>query len=183
MWPCRNDAALQMKTIKHRVVQGFTLFELAVVVAIMSVLTVVFLSRMAFYRNEAERLAFQQTVTALRTETSLQNYLGAHGSRVDTVHKLAGQNPMNWLEQKPGNYLGEFYSPDTKKLAKGSWFFDRSDGFLVYLLNESNTFDSEGSELLKFKVSLSQGSKKAAADTGEKLELVPVPVHAAIAVK
>ena len=172
-----------MKTIKHRVVQGFTLFELAVVVAIIGVLIVVFLNRMAFYRNEVERLAFQQTLAALRTETSLRAYPGMPGSDADAVRKLAGQNPMHWLAQKPGNYLGEFYSPDTKKLAKGSWFFDRSDGVLVYLLNESNTFDSKGSELLKFKVSLSQGSKKAAAGTAETLQLVPVQVRTAIAVK
>lgn len=162
---------------------GFTLFELAVAAAVSGILIMVFLSRVAFYRNEAERLAFEQTVLALRTETSMQGYATLIANRPAQLGTLAGQNPMNWLAQKPPNYLGEFYSPDPKKLASGNWFFDRSDGLLVYLLNESNTFDAEGSELLKFKVSLSQGSKKAAAGTEERLELVPVQVRKEIAVR
>ena len=162
---------------------GFTLFELAVAAAVSGILIMVFLSRVAFYRNEAERLAFEQTVLALRTETSMQGYATVIANRPAQLGTLAGQNPMNWLAQKPPNYLGEFYSPDPKKLASGNWFFDRSDGLLVYLLNESNTFDAEGSELLKFKVSLSQGSKKAAAGTEERLELVPVQVRKEIAVR
>ena len=162
---------------------GCTLFELAVVAAVSGILMVVFLSRVSFYRNEAERLAFEQTVLALRTETSMQGYATVIANRPAQLGTLAGQNPMNWLAQKPPNYLGEFYSPDPKKLASGNWFFDRSDGLLVYLLNESNTFDAEGSELLKFKVSLSQGSKKAAAGTEERLELVPVQVRKEIAVR
>lgn len=162
---------------------GFTLFELAVAAAVSGILIMVFLSRVAFYRNEAERLAFEQTVLALRTETSMQGYATLIANRPAQLGTLAGQNPMNWLAQKPPNYLGEFYSPDPKKLASGNWFFDRSDGLLVYLLNESNTFDAEGSELLKFKVSLSQGSKKATAGTEERLELVPVQVRKEIAVR
>lgn len=151
---------------------GFTLFELAVVVAVTSILIIVLMSRVMFYRNEAERLAFQQTVTALRAETSMQAYSRLIANQSGEVAALAGMNPINWLAQKPPNYLGEFYSPDPKKLAKGNWFFDRSNGILVYLLNKSNTFDVEGSELLKFKVSLSQGSKKATAGAG--LEFIPV---------
>lgn len=155
---------------------GFTLFELAVVVAVTGILIIVLLSRVMFYRNEAERLAFQQTLTALRAETSLQGYARLIGNRPGEIARLEGKNPVNWLAQKPPNYLGEFYSPDTKKLASGNWFFDRNDGILVYLLNESNTFDVRGSELLKFKVSLSQGSK-ATGSTTNTLELVPVQVR------
>jgi len=155
---------------------GFTLFELAVVVAVTGILIIVLLSRVMFYRNEAERLAFQQTLTALRAETSLQAYARLIAGRPGEIAALAGQNPVNWLAQPPPNYLGEFYSPDTKKLASGNWFFDRSDGILVYLLNEGNTVDLKGPELLKFKVSLSKGSK-ATGSTTNTLELVPVQVR------
>ena len=163
--------------------RGFTLFELAVTVAVIGILVTVLLSRMGYYRAEAERLAFEQTVTALRAEVRLRTFALAIAGKSGEVGGLAGKNPMNWLAQKPPNYLGEFYSPDTKKLASGNWFFDRSDGLLVYLLNQSNTFDSEGSELLKFKVSLLQGSKKTAAGAAETLELMPVQVRKEIAVR
>jgi len=156
--------------------RGFTLFELAVVVAVVGVLMVVLLSRLAFYRDEAERLAYEQTVTALRTEVQLQAYALMIAGRTKNIAALAGQNPMNWLAQKPANYLGEFYSPDVKKLASGNWFFDRSDGKLVYLLNQRNIFDSKDSELPKFKVSFSKGSENVAGSV-EMLALVPVQVR------
>ncbi len=162
------------QTARHRN-GGFTLFELAVVVAVTGILIIVLLSRVMFYRNEAERLAFQQTLTALRAETSLQAYARLIAGRPREIAALAGMNPVNWLAQPPPNYLGEFYSPDTKKLASGSWYFDRSDGILVYLLDKGNTFDVKGSELLKFKVSLPKG-----ATTGgptNMLELAPVQVR------
>lgn len=170
---------MPVSTVRRRVSRfrdsGFTQFELAVVVAVTGILIIVLLSRVMFYRNEAERLAFQQTLTALRAATSLQVYARLIAGQQAEVAALAGMNPVNWLAQPPPNYLGEFYSPDTKKLASGNWFFDRNDGILVYLLNEDNTFDVKGSELLKFKVSLSKG-----ATTGgptNMLELAPVQVR------
>ena len=156
--------------------RGFTLFELAVVVAVIGVLMVVLLSRLAFYRDQAERLAYEQTMTALRTEVQLQTYALMIAGRTKDIAALAGQNPMNWLAQKPANYLGEFDAPDVKKLASGNWFFDRSDGILVYLLNQRTIFDREDSELPKFKVSLTKGSESVAGSV-ETLALVPVQVR------
>lgn len=161
---------------------GFTLFELAVVVAVVGVLMVVLLSRLAFYRDQAERLAYEQTVTALRTEVQLQAYALMIAGRTKDIAALAGHNPMNWLAQKPANYLGEYYSPDVKKLASGNWFFDRSDGKLVYLLNQRTIFDPEDYELPKFKVSLTKGSESVAGSV-EKLALVSVQVRKEIAFK
>ena len=154
--------------------RGFTLFELAVVVAVVGVLMVVLLSRLSFYRDEAERLAYEQTLNALRTEVQLQSYALVIAGRTKDIAALAGQNPMNWLAQKPPNYLGEIYSPDVKKLVSGNWFFDRSDGKLVYLLNKSNTFDAQGFDLLQFKVSLSQGAEITHARDTARVELVPL---------
>lgn len=162
--------------------RGFTLFELAVTVSVIGVLIVVFLGRVSFYRDEAARLAFEQTVTALRAEVRLRVLaLTIAGKRKD-IPALAGQNPMNWLAQKPANYLGEFYSPDTKKFASGNWFFDRSNGLLVYLLNPSNIFDANDSELLKFNVSLSAGSDGVVGPMVTP-EFLPVQVREEIAVK
>lgn len=162
--------------------RGFTLFELAVVVAVIGVLMVVLLSRLAFYRDQAELLAYEQTVNALRTEVQLQVYALMIAGRTKDIAALAGQNPMNWLAQKPANYLGEFDAPDIKKLVSGNWFFDRSDGILVYLLNQRNIFDAKDSELPKFKVSFSKGSENVAGSV-EMLALVPVQVRKEIAVK
>ncbi|MGK5014787.1 prepilin-type N-terminal cleavage/methylation domain-containing protein [Janthinobacterium sp. HLS12-2] len=161
--------------------RGFTLFELGVAVAVIAILVVVLLSRLSFYRDEAERLAFEQTVTALRTEVRLKAFGLMIAGREQEGAALVGQNPINWLAQKPANYLGEYYSPDTNNLATGHWFFDRDDGFLVYLLNRGNTFSKEGSELLQFKVSLSQEPGNSTVDAVGTLDMRPVQVRKNIA--
>lgn len=161
----------------HQAGRGFTLFELAVTVAIIAILMVVMLSRLSFYRDEAERLAFAQTVMALRTEVRLKAFALMIAGREQESAALVGKNPVNWLAQKPENYLGEYRSPDTNKLAAGHWFFDIDDGILVYLLNRGNTFSKEGSELLQFKVNLLQVPGNSTVDAVGTLDLRPVQVR------
>jgi prepilin-type N-terminal cleavage/methylation domain-containing protein len=163
--------------LSHQAGRGFTLFELAVTVAVIGILMVVLLSRLNFYRNEVERLAFEQTVTALRTEVRLKALALMIAGREQESAALVGQNPVNWMAQKPENYLGEYNSPDINKLAPGHWFFDRNEGSLVYLLNRGNTFSKEGSELLQFKVSLLQVPGNSAVASVGTLDMRPVQVR------
>lgn len=154
--------------------RGFTLFELAVVASVVAILVAVLLSRLSFYAQATRQLAFDQTLAALRAQVKLEALELMIVQRPEEVAALAGQNPMNWLAQKPANYLGELTSPDVRKLAPYNWFFDRVDGKLVYLLSQSNIFRAEGSELLKFKVSLQQASPSP-SEAGAALVLEVVP--------
>lgn len=175
----RNSVGMRLRNGR-----GFTLFEFAVTMAIMAVLATVLLTRLSFYAEKARQLAFEQTLQALRTQVQLQAYDLIIANKPQDIASLAGQNPVNWLAQKPVNYLGEFYSPETKKLASDNWFFDRSNGKLVYLLNESNTFGLGASELLQFKVSLKQGAPTLTGSvSGLSLEAVRDQERGNIAVK
>src|SRR4051812_9897855 len=114
---------------------GFTLFELAVTIAITAILATVFLNRVWFYREQAERVAMGQVVGAIRTALHLQIAALLVKNRGDEIPRLMEQNPMDWLAQKPKNYLGEYYAPKITDIAAGNWYFDRKDKKLVYLLN------------------------------------------------
>lgn len=174
----------QVRTSLRRPDRGFTLFELAVVASLFAILAAVLLSRLSFYAQTARRLAFEQTLAALQAQVKLRALELVIARRPQEIATLAGQNPVNWLAQKPANYLGELTSPDVKKLAPDNWFFDRSDGRLVYLLNESNTFGTEGSELLQFKVSLKQVPPTLSeAGAALALEAVPNSVGGAVAAR
>ncbi|QYG07232.1 prepilin-type N-terminal cleavage/methylation domain-containing protein [Janthinobacterium sp. PAMC25594] len=138
--------------------RGFTLFELAVAVAVIAVLAVVLLSRLELLQQDAERVAVRQTVLALRAGLRMQVLELYASDRQNQLPALAGQNPIDWLAEKPANYLGVYMAPEMEKLPPSHWFFDRSNAELIYILNRGNTFGADRSELLQFKVSLRQAS-------------------------
>ena len=138
--------------------RGFTLFELAVAVSVIAVLAVVLLGRLEVVQQEAERVAVQQTLLALRAGLRMQVLELYASDRQNQVPALAGQNPIDWLAEKPANYLGAYMAPEMEKLPPSHWFFNRSNAELIYILNRSNSFAARHSELLRFKVSLRQAS-------------------------
>ncbi len=141
---------------------GFTLFEFAVAVSVIAVLATVLLSRLAAYQQEAERIAVQQTVGALRAGLRMRTLELYMANRQDQLLALAGQNPMQWLAEKPLNYLGEYATEEIENLPQSHWFFNRSNAELIYILKRGNTFGASRSELLQFKVSLQQVRASAA---------------------
>ena len=137
---------------------GFTLFELAVVASLIAVLATVLLGRLEVVQQEAERVAVQQTLLALRAGLRMQVLELYASDRQNQLPALAGQNPIDWLAEKPANYLGAYMAPEMEKLPPSHWFFNRSNAELIYILNRSNSFATRHSELLRFKVSLRQAS-------------------------
>jgi len=165
---------------QHRSTRGFTLFELAVAVAIIAILIAVLLSRLSSYSQAAEQLAFQQTLAAIRAQVRLQAYQFMIAGRPQDIATLVGKNPIDWLEQKPLNYAGEFYIESIKTITPGSWFFDKNNGTLIYLLNKSNTLTLKTPELLQFKVSLNQAATAQGAGSSLTLEMVPEQANASV---
>ena len=147
--------------------RGFTLFELAVAVSVIAVLTVVLLGRLEVVQQEAERVAVQQTLLALRAGLRMQVLELYASDRQNQLPALAGQNPVDWLLEKPSNYLGTYTAPAIEKLPQSHWFFDQSNAELIYILNRGNIFGGYRSELLQFKVSLQQAPLASAKPSSQ----------------
>jgi prepilin-type N-terminal cleavage/methylation domain-containing protein len=134
--------------------RGFSLFELAVTVAIIGVLAGVLLSRVRLYQEEAERVAMDNVVGVLRSALSMKfGQLVSQGKQAD-VSKLITMNPMDLLAQKPANYLGEFNTPQKEKISRGNWYFNRKKLLLVYIARTGATFQGPGPKQFHFKVEL-----------------------------
>ncbi|KAB8061330.1 type II secretion system protein [Janthinobacterium violaceinigrum] len=134
--------------------RGFTLFELAVVASVFAILVAVFLNRASHYQQQAQQVAVAQMLGVLRTSLRVQVlhlYLADHRDRLPA---LARQNPFDWLDDKPANYLGEFAQPDLEKLPTGNWLYDRKEQKIIYLFSNGNIFPSTGVDAVKFKVTL-----------------------------
>ncbi len=133
---------------------GFTLFEMAISAIIVALLAGVLLQRLRDYREQAELAAVGHLVGMLRTGLAIKTgQLRARNSEADALD-LAGQNPLEWLSEKPPNYLGEYFSPEKSRLPKGHWYFDRKTKVLVYLLNNEKRFPQGTVNTLNFKVEL-----------------------------
>lgn len=137
--------------------RGFTLLELAVVIVIVALLAGVLLKRVIFYQEQAERVSMEQTVGILRAAMHLQMADRLLHERERPMAQLAGDNPMNWLAEKPGNYLGEYDNPKWGQIGEGNWYFDTHDRVLVYLPTHREHLQIAAGEQggLRFRVRLS----------------------------
>jgi general secretion pathway protein G len=131
---------------------GFTLLEFALVLLLSSVLSAIAFNRFEFYREQAEIVAARQVVAALRTSLQVRTARLAANGRQEELRRLAAGNPIDLLDRKPVNYLGEYTTPDPGQLGEAGWVFDPRDKSLVYLPKNSESFSFGTARLLRFKV-------------------------------
>lgn len=137
--------------------RGFTLIELIVVIIIVVVMMGLFLNRVLFYQEQAEKTAMVEVAGAIQTALTLQYGQLLTRGKASDLPALVQDNPMNWLQKKPRNYVGEFYQPTPLSVEPGNWVFDLRSRELVYVLNNANYFKpgSDGNRWIRFHVAAS----------------------------
>ncbi|MDJ0861044.1 MAG: prepilin-type N-terminal cleavage/methylation domain-containing protein [Gammaproteobacteria bacterium] len=161
---------------------GFTLFELAIVVAIISTLAILAIDRIWALRMDAERAAVAQVVGSLRSALGLEVASRAVRNGLRSVPELEGSNPMALMAQVPPGYLGELEQVDAALLDGGQWYFDPGDGALVYLVRFRGSFETtlQAPQRLRFRIVLryedvDESSRfEPARDRVHGLDLIPM---------
>jgi prepilin-type N-terminal cleavage/methylation domain-containing protein len=145
----------RMRTMGRRA-QGFTLFELVVVIIIISTLAAVLLDRVLFYQEAAEKVAMEQMAGTLRSALHLQIADRLVKGKTRELPLLAEDNPMDWLAEQPPNYVGVRFNPKPGDVPKGDWYFDLKDKELVYIVARGSHFtpDKAGRKEVRYKVRL-----------------------------
>jgi prepilin-type N-terminal cleavage/methylation domain-containing protein len=136
--------------------KGFTLLELIVVITIIVFLMGLFMNRMMFYQEQAEKTAMEQVVAAVQSALALEfGEILTRGKPSDAA-ALAQDNPMNMLQKIPRNYSGEFYDPAPQAVAPGNWMFDLKSRDLIYVVRDGNYFKpgKDGRKWIRFHVVL-----------------------------
>lgn len=136
--------------------KGFTLIELVVVIIVIVVVMGVFVDRMHFYREQAEKTAMEGVATAIQSALVIQYGQIATRGKLSDVAALAQENPMNWLQKKPGNYAGEFYDPVPGAVESGNWMFDLRSRDLIYVVRNASYFKpgNNGDKWIRFHVAV-----------------------------
>jgi len=117
---------------------GFSLFELAVVLAIVSTLLWVIGTRFFKIQVVAEQVATEQVVGALQRALGMrfaEYYVKGETKRIEA---LAASNPMNNLAQAPKTYLGALRQPKPATIEGGNWYFDAGKRILVYQVRNAD---------------------------------------------
>ncbi len=114
---------------KYRI-GGFSRFEFAIVVIVVSFLVLPLLATLGRYQGIAERQQMENEVRDMRTFLNLKLLDLMLSNRKADIEQLAGSNPVALLERAPKNYLGEV--SQTPEQGKNGWFFDMTRQVLVY---------------------------------------------------
>jgi len=151
--------------------RGFTLIELIVVIVIIVTLITVFMNRVWFYQEQAEKVAMVEVAGAIQSALVMQyGSLMVHGREADIVVLTAG-NPMSWLAKKPRNYAGEFFEPTPLSVTPGNWMFDLKSHELIYVPNRTDYFipGKDGQKWVRYRVNLMYDPIPGATNKAAKL--------------
>lgn len=119
----------------HRRQRGFSLFEFVVFVLSVAIIYSYAAQRFSGYPGEAEKANFIAVRAQLQNSMTLQTFTAQlNGGRDALVTTLKGGNPMALMLRPPRNYLGEFEEYTLGDLPRRSWFFDKNNAELVYLI-------------------------------------------------
>lgn len=136
--------------------KGFSLLELMVSVSLIGIAMTILFERLSYYQEVAEKTNVEYTVKTIKRALRLRMAMLLVEGRAQEYALLAQENPMDWLEKKPDNYLGRLSNPGVGQVPAGNWYFDSANRSLVYLVAVGGHFqpDSGGQKRLRLQVSL-----------------------------
>ncbi len=103
---------------------GFTLFEVVVVVCIISILAVFALDRYCKLLVDVERTTMEYTLGVMRSALHIQYAELYLAGKLDQVGELVQANPMDHLAERPANFLDKEVSGHFDQVDPGTWLFN-----------------------------------------------------------
>lgn len=142
--------------------RGFTLVEVVVVICVVALLFGVALDRLMRYQELGERTAMEQNIAAVNVALTMKFAALLAAGRGPAIEKEVGANPVDLLARPPQNYLGALYAPEPGSLPRGSWYYDRESGDLIYVPSRTRflTDPPDAANGLRFRIALVEPSPR-----------------------
>jgi hypothetical protein len=125
----------------HGKAAGFTLFEMVVTICTIAILYMIAEQRINDLPAAAERASFQGVLEQIKTGVTLAMVSNMARGSAGATQGLEGTNPMDYLLEKPSNYLGELAVVDDTLRRRNAWYFERRSGDLVYVVGGNSIDD------------------------------------------
>lgn len=153
--------------------RGISLFELAIVLCIASLVLVALSRRITRLQAEAEIVQMEYVVRALQGALLMDVATAIAGNRRHELRELIGTNPVARLPRPPANYIGELVDPEPDAIDGGSWYFDRGRRLLIYRVRNAAYFSTDlaGPARARFKFTAVHSDP---SESAEGLKLAPV---------
>ncbi len=116
------------------VLYGFSLLELIVVIALISTLIGVAVTRLLPYIDEAERVAVLRVEGQLRSSITMEAAKRIVRGQSASLSDLEGSNPIKFLLEPPKNYVGERRHREIDQVPTRRWYYEQDRQRLVYRL-------------------------------------------------
>ena len=164
---------------KSKLSKGFTLLELIIVICISVILIATFLNRVLFYQEQAEKWTMIEVVNATQSALHMQELTLLIKGEDLKIAELAKENPINWLDPEPNNYVGEFFDPAPDAVGSGNWAFDLKTHELIYIPEHTGHLSFEGKEKkwIRFRIKFGQVGAPEASEKGGQAGISFGPVE------
>ena len=116
----------------QRLPGGFSLLELVIVIILVVLLFTIAVNRLAPLRGDAEAVHVATVIGSLRSAIGMEAASVVIRGGTQELAKLEGINPMALLQEVPEQYVGVRHTGEFDELPTGSWYFDETNGQLVY---------------------------------------------------
>lgn len=136
--------------------QGFSLFEIVVVVLLIGVLMSMAIDRLLVLQVEAEKVSVKHVIGTIDSAVYLQVAEIVLKEGLGSMRKLENTNPMDYLARLPENYVGVKTGQAARDVLPASWYFDSVNKTLVYKVENIENFESaiDGTPSIILKLSL-----------------------------
>lgn len=152
------------------------MLELLVASILISVFAAVLLNRLSFYQEAAEKANVEYTISVLKSALRVQMATMLMEGRGRELALLEQQNPLDWLEEKPGDYRLSTESGTISGKRAGSWSYDPTARILTYwpVLGEHLQPDQSGQRRIRLRVKVVRDESSMELDASGKKPIVSV---------
>jgi hypothetical protein len=131
-----------------------TLLQIGLVAVIASLLASLLLQRAERLAADAEALALELSLQALRNGAQIEAMRLQAVNGNAAIATLQGGNPALWAEFQSEQYLGVLDAEAARDAPRGSWYFDAERRELVYTVRHRDHFRSPGGDRVRLRAEL-----------------------------